>query len=106
MLSKIDKNFLIVLVLFIIIFLFLPILVYVLIYFDVEFLFTTFFPFVVISYIFIVPVLFIMLIVNLIFKVVTKNKNKKDLIIIFLNLISIFFFGYIYFSTVFAVKFL
>ena len=106
MLSKIDRNFLIVLGLLVIIFVFLPIFVYIFIYFDVEFLFTTFFPFVVISYIFIVPLLFIMLIINLIFKIVAKNKNKKDLIIIFLNLISIFFFGYIYFSILLAVKFL
>ena len=106
MLDKIDKKFLIIFGLLVICFVFLPILVFIFVALNLEFLFKIILPLVIINYIFIVPLLFIILIINLIFKVVKKNKNKKDLIIIFLKLISIFFFGYIYFSTLLAVKFL
>ena len=72
------------------------ILIYTLVGHNIQFLFEIIFVCTVINYIFIVPILFITLIITFIMKIIAKNKCKKDWLIILFNLITILFFGYIY----------
>ena len=95
MLNKIDKCFLLSLIMLTLCFI-LPILVIItLIKYDLEFLFSMFFVTSVFNYLIIVPVLFITQIITFIIKVSTKNKYKKDWIIILFNFMSILFFGFV-----------
>ncbi len=72
----------------------LPILAIItLIKYDIEILFSMFFVTSVFNYLIIVPILFITQIITFIIKISTKNKYKKDWIIILFNIISILFFG-------------
>ena len=98
MLNKVDKCFLITIAV-LIISLVLPILlIVILLNLNIECLFEIIFVCTVINYIFIVPILYIILIITFIMKVMAKNKHKKDWLIILFNLITILFFGYIYFA--------
>lgn len=98
MLNKVDKCFLITIAV-LIISLVLPILlIVILLNLNIECLFEIIFVCTVINYIFIVPILYIILIITFIMKVIAKNKHKKDWLIILFNLITILFFGYIYFA--------
>ncbi len=54
------------------------------------------FIFCAMNYIFIVPILVITQIISFLIKLFSKNKNKKDWIIILLSFITILFFGFIY----------
>lgn len=95
MFNKIDKCFLLSLIMLTLCFT-LPILVIItLIKYDIEFLFSMFFVTSVFNYLIIVPVLFITQIITFIIKISTKNKYKKDWIIIVFNFMSILFFGFI-----------
>lgn len=95
MLNKIDKCFLLSLIMLTLCFT-LPILVIItLIKYDLEFLFSIVFITSVFNYLIIVPVLFITQIITFIIKISTKNKYKKDWMIILSNIISILFFGFL-----------
>lgn len=95
MLNKIDKCFLITTIMLIFSIIFPVILIFTLIAYDIKFLFDIIFVCAVINYILIVPILFIILIITFIIKVITKNKCKKDWLIILLNLLSIILFSFI-----------
>lgn len=98
MLNKIDKCFFITTVMLIFSIIFPVILIYTLVGHNIQFLFEIIFVCTVINYIFIVPILFITLIITFIMKIIAKNKCKKDWLIILFNLIAILLFGYIYFA--------
>ena len=96
MFNRVDKCFLITIAV-LIISLVLPILlIVILLNLNIECLFEIIFVCTVINYIFIVPILYIILIITFIMKVIAKNKHKKDWLIILFNLITILLFGYIY----------
>ena len=90
--------FLITLVMLFISIIFPVILIYTPVGHNIQFLFEIIFVCTVINYIFIVPILFITLIITFIMKIIAKNKCKKDWLIILFNLIAILLFGYIYFA--------
>ena len=95
MLNKTDKCFLITLVMLVVNIIFPVILIFTLVGHNIDFLFEIIFTCAVINYIFIVPILFIIQIITFILKVFSKNKYRKDWLIILFNLLSILFFGYI-----------
>lgn len=64
--------------------------------FEIPYVFEILFIFAVINYIFIIPILIITQIITFLIKLFSKNKNKKDWIIILLNFVTVLFFGYNY----------
>ena len=102
MLNKTDKYFLISLIILIVTLIVPVTLIVTLLFLSVDFKFEIpiipeiLFVFSAIHYIFIVPILIITQIITFIVKVFSKNKNKKDWIIILLNFVTILFFGYNY----------
>lgn len=98
MFNRVDKCFFITTFMLIFSIIFPVILIFTLIARDIKFFFEIIFVCTVINYIFIVPILYIILIITFIIKVMAKNKHKKDWLIILSNLITILLFGYIYFA--------
>jgi len=96
MLDKTDKCFLISLIIVIASVVSTILLIIVSIEYNIEFLFLIVFMFFVVNYIFLFPIFLITQIITFIIKIFSKNKCKKDWLIILSNLISILFFGYIY----------
>lgn len=96
MFNRVDKCFFITTVMLIFSIIFPVILIYTLVGHNIQFLFEIIFVCTVINYIFIVPILFITLIITFIMKIIAKNKCKKDWLMILFNLITILLFGYIY----------
>lgn len=95
MFNRVDKCFFITTVMLIFSIIFPVILIYTLVGHNIQFLFEIIFVCTVINYIFIVPILFITLIITFIMKIIAKNKCKKDWLIILLNLFSLLFFSFI-----------
>ena len=54
------------------------------------------FAFLIINYTLVIPILLFMQIITFIIKILSKNKCKKDWLIIIFNFITVLFFGYIY----------
>jgi hypothetical protein len=79
MFNRVDKCFFITTFMLIFSIIFPVILIFTLIARDIKFFFEIIFVFTVINYIFIVPILYIILIITFIMKVIAKNKHKKDL---------------------------
>lgn len=95
-LNRTDKCFFITIIMLIFSIIFPVILIYTLVGHNIQFLFEIILVCTVINYIFIVPILFITLIITFIMKVIARNKHKKDWLIILFNLITILLFEYIY----------
>ena len=102
MLNKTDKCFLISLIILILALVLPMALIYFLVDLSLKFNFDLpiipelLFILSAINYIFIVPILILMQIITFMIKIFSKNKCKKDWLIIIFNFITTLFFGYIY----------
>lgn len=95
MLNKIDKWFIISLIILIVSFVLPILLVFTLVRFDIKYLFEILFIIFVINYFIFIPILFFTQIITFIVKIIAKNKCKKDWIIILSNFMSILFFVFL-----------
>ena len=62
------------------------------------------FAFLIINYTIVIPILLCTQIITFIIKIFSKNKNKKDWLIIIFNFITVLFFGYIYLALFLMVR--